>query len=261
MSGRALPPLPDPRRVRVTGGHLGITEGGSGGPGIVLLNGAGGTRLGWARIFGSLADLGRVVAISRFGTDGSSRPPGPQHGAAVVEVLRVAMRAIDMPGPVVIVGHSLGGLFANLHARRYRDEVAGVVFLDAAHPADQALAAMRPPWLRAVGRLLALVPGAPSGEDEVAQVSETCRQIDAAGPFPAILVAVVTGGRTPPSWLMPAAAATLRRSHQEALAALSPMSIHVIAARSGHLPQLSEPQVTVDAVAWVLARAEHGLLR
>lgn len=42
-----------------------------------------------------------------------------------------------MAGPFVLVGHSIGGLNAQVFARRFEDEVAGLVLVSSTHP-DQA---------------------------------------------------------------------------------------------------------------------------
>jgi len=49
-----------------------------------------------------------------------------------------------VPAPYVLVGHSLGGLYARLYATRFPAEVAGLVLLD---PAHEDLNAYMPPEL------------------------------------------------------------------------------------------------------------------
>src|SRR5215472_1126999 len=39
-----------------------------------------------------------------------------------------------VPGPYILVGHSIGGSFARIYAGRYRSEVAGLVLVDSANP-------------------------------------------------------------------------------------------------------------------------------
>src|SRR5215471_2641867 len=39
-----------------------------------------------------------------------------------------------VPGPYILVGHSIGGSFARIYAGRYRSEVAGLVLVDFANP-------------------------------------------------------------------------------------------------------------------------------
>jgi pimeloyl-ACP methyl ester carboxylesterase len=229
-------------------------------PSIVLVNGAGGPLDGWSRVYGPLLKYGTVTAHNRAGIGRSSRPTEPQTGALVVGMLRDLLAEIGAEPPHILVGHSLGGLHVNLFARLVPEEVAGVVFLEAAHPDDRRMADHQPGWLRALNRVLGI--GNPlRGDrafDETRWVDQTCRQIELAGPFPDVPLAVVTGGRRPPSRLMPEAAAEARDANQVALAGLSPRSRHIVAHGSGHFPQLSEPGVVVDAVKWVVEQAAAG---
>lgn len=90
---------------------------------------------------------------------------------------------------------------------------------------------------------------------EIEAAGDTVRQVAAAGRFPPVPVAVITGAMDPPGSLLPPAAAQARRSRQEALARLSPRGEHVIAGRSGHFPQRSEPDLVLDVLARLVARA------
>ena len=40
----------------------------------------------------------------------------------------------DTEGPYVLVGHSYDGLYTQIYAARYSDEVAGVALVDSSHP-------------------------------------------------------------------------------------------------------------------------------
>jgi pimeloyl-ACP methyl ester carboxylesterase len=51
----------------------------------------------------------------------------------VTDELREVLRVADMPTPYLLVGHSLGGLYARHYAQRFHNEVAGLVLLDPAH--------------------------------------------------------------------------------------------------------------------------------
>ena len=56
-----------------------------------------------------------------------------------VDKLRHALRADSVPGPYLLVGASFGGFAALFHAYRHRQEVAGVLLLDASHPRQSAV--------------------------------------------------------------------------------------------------------------------------
>ena len=67
--------------------------------------------------------------------DGRSDPAdSPRDGGHVVDELRALLSAQDLKPPYVLVGHSLGGLYMQLYARRYPDEVSALVLVDSTHP-------------------------------------------------------------------------------------------------------------------------------
>jgi pimeloyl-ACP methyl ester carboxylesterase len=258
VSPTRLPTLPAPRIAQVDRATIEYVASGSSGPVIVLVNGAGGPLDGWSRVFGPLLRYGTVVAWNRPGIGRSSRPTEPQTGALIVGTLRDLLAEIGLEPPFVLLGHSLGGLYVNLFARMLPDDVAGVVLVEAAHPDDRQLAALQAPWLRTLNGVLGV--GNPFRRDrafgETRWVDATCRQLEKAGPFPDVPLAVVSAARRPPGRLMPEEASDLRQANQEALVGLSPLSRQFHAAGASHVPQLSEPTVVVDAVRWVIEQAE-----
>jgi pimeloyl-ACP methyl ester carboxylesterase len=251
------PALPARRKLQTRAGVLEYTLSGTGDPGIVLLNGAGMTLAGWQALYPDIERLARVFAWNRFGLPGSDAPPAVQRGAVVVASLRELLAHAGLEPPYVLVGHSLGGLFANLFARLYPAEVAGVLFLEATHPRDEATL----PQDRAkLAHGLSKVQGEPARdfEDnlhaEIDAAAGTVQEVEAAGPFPAVPVAVITGGIDAPASLLSPEAAQARRAHQVALARLSPDTEHVIAEGSGHFPQHSEPKLVLDVLERLLQR-------
>ena len=89
----------------------------------------------WSGVIPALAAFTRVVSYDRPNTiAGASDPaPMPRTAADVVADLHALLDAAAVPGPYVLVGHSVGGLFVRLFASRYPDEVAGLVLVDASH--------------------------------------------------------------------------------------------------------------------------------
>ena len=256
MNPTRLPTLPAARLAEVGGATLEYIASGTSRPTIVLVYGAGGSLDEWSRVFGPLLRFGMVVAYNRPGTGRSSRPTEPQTGSLIVGTLRDLLTAIEAPPPYVLVGHSLGGLYVQLFARRLPEDVCGVVLVEATHPDDRAITGLQSRWIRALNS----VPGIGNplrrdrAFDETRWVDRTCHQIEKAPPFPDLPLAVVTAARPPPSRQMPVEAADVRWANQEDLVALAPESRHLHAAGSSHYPQLSEPSVVVDAVRWVIER-------
>jgi pimeloyl-ACP methyl ester carboxylesterase len=71
-----------------------------------------------------------VVTYDRAGYGSSDGGPLPRDSGTEVDELRALLARLRIPGPYVLVGHSLGGLNVEVYANRYPDEVAGMVLLD-----------------------------------------------------------------------------------------------------------------------------------
>jgi pimeloyl-ACP methyl ester carboxylesterase len=142
--------------VDVGGHRLRVVRAGPAGaqPLVVLEHGAFGCAADWAVVQARLAAKGyRSLAYDRAGLGHSEPGPEPRDGRAIVADLASLLRALDEPGPVVLVGHSMGGLMVRLFALTHPDLVLGVVLVDAITP---DLMQMRggPGMVRAFWRLL-----------------------------------------------------------------------------------------------------------
>jgi pimeloyl-ACP methyl ester carboxylesterase len=99
----------------------------------VFLPGAGAVGLDYLIVQERAAKLTTSVLYDRAGT-GWSDPIGlPRTSTAVTDELHEVLRVADVPAPYLLVGHSLGGLYARHYTQRFRREVAGLVLLDPAH--------------------------------------------------------------------------------------------------------------------------------
>jgi len=77
-----------------------------------------------------LARVTRVITYNRAGYGGSEPGPLPRDAGREAEELKTLLEKASVPGPYVLVGHSLGGLNAQVFASRYPGKVAGLVLLD-----------------------------------------------------------------------------------------------------------------------------------
>jgi len=247
--------LPGPRALQTQGGRVSYILSGHGPAPIVLFSGAGMGLQGWEQLYPGVERIGRVLAWNRFGLQGSDAPQGRQSGSRVVATLRELLAATGLRPPYVLVAHSIGGLFANLYARLHPQEVAGVLLIESTHPGDQvALKKHETQIERALARLMEL-PNAFFRRNlhaELAAVDDTVREVEAAGPFPEVPLRVITGGLTPRAWLMSPGAVGARRANQQELARLSPLGEQVIAQKSGHFPQMTEPQLVLRVLEELL---------
>jgi pimeloyl-ACP methyl ester carboxylesterase len=250
--------LPERKKLQTRAGALEYIVSGKGAATIVLLNGAGVTLEGWRALYPAIEQIGTVFAWNRFGVRGSDAPRLAQSGAVVIASVRELLAYAGLAAPYVLVGHSLGGLYANLFARLYPQEVSAVLFLEATHPRDHEVGKEHENQLtNALSKVLALPHRffKANLQSEIEATRLIVTAIAAAGPFPPIPVSVVTGGTRPPKWLVSERALQARRAHQEELARLSPQGEHVVAANSGHFPQLSEPDLVLDMLRRLVQRA------
>jgi pimeloyl-ACP methyl ester carboxylesterase len=116
-------------------------EAGSGHPAVVLDAALGEPgMLAWASVMPLVAPNARAVAYDRAGI-GSSDPMAPLTLDGQLDDLIAVIEACGN-GPCVVVGHSWGGLLAQLVAWRRPEIVAGLVLVD---PADERYLATSPP--------------------------------------------------------------------------------------------------------------------
>ena len=135
------------------GRRLRWLSAGHGEPPILFVAGAGETALDWLPILPSTALLSTVVAVDRAGL-GLSDPAVRVSIQSQVDDLAAVLARV---GPAIVVGHSWGGLLAQLVAWHQPESVAGMVLVD---PSHEELAASTPLRLRlalrALGPALAL---------------------------------------------------------------------------------------------------------
>jgi pimeloyl-ACP methyl ester carboxylesterase len=92
-----------------------------------------------------------VCAFDRAAFGFSDPAPRPPILSDTVNDLQAALKAAAVPGPYVLVGHSLGGLEALLFAQRWPQEVAGMVLLDTSPAAEFLIEVNQPGYDEAEG--------------------------------------------------------------------------------------------------------------
>lgn len=120
---------------------------------VVFENGSRATLDGWDKVIDAVSPSATVFAYNRPGYANSEAASTPRDGATIVEELRAVLRRKGLAPPYVLVGHSLGGLYMQLFARRYPQEVKGLVLVDALYPRTVKKSADFPLYARAGKRL------------------------------------------------------------------------------------------------------------
>lgn len=206
-------------------------------------------RFAWSRA-GSGADN-----FPLFGESWPSDADGTRSGADVSVHLSDALQAAAMPAPYILVGHSIGGLYALQFAKDHPDQIAGIVLVDPRLPgftdrcrASQLRGCDMPALLR-----LTLSPAAQKELDGVAQTEASLRDLRTLHDIPlTILVAQRAGLGEDPRWR------GIWTEHARAFAAQFSNS-RVIEIDSGHYIQNTAPdQVAAAIAALVRCNAAHA---
>lgn len=168
MTATARRRHPRPGRLVDAGGHqLHLYCTGEGAPTILLEASAMSMSAEWGWVQSDLARTTRTCSYDRAGLGFSEAGDGPFDPTLVPQELRTALSKVGIAPPYVVVGHGLGGAFAQLFTAAYPADVVATVIIDA--PTPGALAEMRPeardrfrgfvrlmqamPWLARIGVL------------------------------------------------------------------------------------------------------------
>lgn len=122
---------PPGRLVDVGGFRLHVEKIGSGSPVILLEAGSRESSLIWRDLPEKLAEFATVVRYDRAGYAWSDPARTERSGDNIVQELHTALEQEGIRGPYILAGHSAGGMYSRLFAEKYKDEVEGLVLIDA----------------------------------------------------------------------------------------------------------------------------------
>lgn len=160
--------FPAPGRVvRLSDADVHVVVEGSGPP-VLLDSGLGGSSIEWARV---AADLAADFTVIRYDRPGFAWSPGSgcdrRSGATAGRIVEL-LTALGVDEPVILVGHSLGGVHVRAVARLAPERVGGLVLVDPSHEGmlDVAEASKAARVLAGVLRVISLL--APFGAGRIA---------------------------------------------------------------------------------------------
>jgi len=119
--------------------RMNIVCAGEGAPTVLFEYGLGSHLLHWQKVEQPVSAMTRACFYDRAGYGYSDPSPRPMTAENVTDDLHALLHSAGIPAPLVLVGHSIGGLYATLYTDRFPSEVAGLVLI------DPAFANQRPP--------------------------------------------------------------------------------------------------------------------
>jgi pimeloyl-ACP methyl ester carboxylesterase len=248
-----------PKMIDIGGRRLALTCAGTG-PSVILETGLGAESDEWALVQREMCAAARVIRYDRANRGASDSAAGPRNALNMVNDLHALLRVSQIESPYILVGHSFGGLLVRLYAHRYREEVAGIVLVDAMHE-DQfdIFGPLFPPAKRSeppeLTRTRAFWQGGWRSPDATAEridfVSSLhqAREITSLGDIPLHVIIAGTFLHQP---LVPAEFQERLQERWEELQrqflALSTRASYSLALSSGHFVQRDAPQIVCAAI-------------
>jgi pimeloyl-ACP methyl ester carboxylesterase len=286
---RRFNPMPG-RRYDVGGYKMHIDCTGEGSPAVILDSGLGDTYISWRKVQPEIAKFTRVCSYDRAGLGYSDSSPHARTGKVIAIELHRLLQAAGVAPPYVLVGHSMGGYDVRLYASLYRDEVAGIVLVDASHPDQEnrfppELKSMEGTWGREAEFLEYTMPfGIPrllgfceddaiqraaecnfhSAREAVAEMKtfpESAAEAAATGSLGDMPLAVLSHDPDKPYAGLPPDVARPTNDAwekmQEELAHLSTRGTQTVAKGSSHYIQIDRPDVVIEAVHNIVTQARQ----
>lgn len=220
-------------------------------PVIILLHGGGDGLDKMAGLQRTLSEKDLVCSYDRLGAGASDQPDKPQTLDDSGKVLTAVIEQVAGDSPVVLAGHSLGGLIAARYAPGHKDTVKGLVLMDATSPTQSAdLKAKVPESATGVAAEVSAQTLAVLKGENPEKLAVPDGDVASAGDIP---VAVIQHGK-PYLAAIPEYGPGLERAWAEGQRkwlAVSSRSTQSTAANSEHYIYLDEPAVAVAAIQGV----------
>jgi pimeloyl-ACP methyl ester carboxylesterase len=247
------------KKIQVDGKSVNVSCSGTqvaGKPVVVLVAGAGDGLKTFESLQQTLSAKNRVCSYDRLGEGDSAQPDGPQSFDSTGKVLTGVLDQVAGGAPVVLAGHSLGGLIVGRYAPGHQDRVKGVVLMDATSPAQAAdlekdiPASARGAAAELRDQTLAVLRG-----DSPEKLATPDGPVASAGSIP---VEVIQHGNTYLVDSVPEYGQALEKSWsdgQQKWLGLSSRANLSIATTSGHYIYRDQPDLAVRAIERVTSEA------
>lgn len=249
-----------PVLVSIGGRRLAVRTVGQGVPTVILEMGLGCPASTYNAIAEQIATFTRVVWYDRAGLGHSDPAPIPRTVQDLAVDLHVLLQQVALPGPSVLVGHSMGGHIVRLYREHYPEEVAALVLIDASHEDQrERYLTILPPQphtcldlahLRHIWESRWVDPRLNDEQIDNLASSALLHSCHHLGDLPLVVLSRGRPVRNPakyPAGLIEAMEQLWLQMQRE-LAHLSSQGHHLIARKSGHLIHEDEPALIVEVI-------------
>jgi pimeloyl-ACP methyl ester carboxylesterase len=214
-------------------------------PTIILEAGAGDYSNRWTGVQDLLASRVRACAYDRSGfgwSSGAEQSMGEDNAD-----LRALLKAANITGPMVLVGHSMGALLVRRYTHHYSEDIVGMVLVGPTHENTRLFFLADEQWKR--------VREQGTGGDF--QELYLARQANPVllGDLPLI---VLVGTRPDPQAVTPEDVAREKAEELEDQPRISRNSKLVRDPSSGHHIHVDNPKLVADAIEEVISAAMNG---
>jgi pimeloyl-ACP methyl ester carboxylesterase len=224
-------------------------------PVVVMDAGLGNSSESWLGIQPKVAEFVRVCIYDRAGLGNSDPSINNQTTTQIAVDLHKLLARAGVSAPLVLVGHSLGGINSRLYASMYPKEVVGMVLVDSAHEEQFArMDALIPEEIKKRFPPDAFVVTSNEKIDFTENSERKARMAAWHADIPLIVLTAANARPDPPgplAFLAPKFE-QIRQELQQDLVHRSAMGKQIIATRSGHFIHHDEPELVVSAIREVI---------
>lgn len=233
----------DVRFAEADGRRVAYRVLGAGEPAIVMITGLGDGMTTFEDVAADLATTTTVIIYDRAGYGASDNTSGVKDAGAADRELSALLEQSGVNGPFVLLGHSMGGLYAEYFAARHPNQVLGLI-LEESRPADFTRRC------EAAGITSCTLPASMAwtlpegGRAELAALRETSAQVErveGTSGAPTLVLSRSTSAN-------PSAFDRLWWAAQRDLAMRYPGARQRVASSSGHYLHRDQPEWFVNAV-------------
>ena len=249
---------PDPTFVSVPGGRVHVAIQGQGAPPVIFESGLGEGVSTWESVQPEIAKSTLTLAYERKGLGLSSPSTQRRDGVTLATELHELLQAKKLKPPYVLVGHSLGGAVVQVFARRYPNEVAGLVLVDAedGRIVERLKAALtKQEWAARDSALAKYGPMPPAAKREYDDMVQSGGEFESIGRLPKIPIVLLSGTQVDPGFPGNPLEQRIKLELHRQFMDENPQTKQVFVPESRHYIQNDAPDKVIEAIRRVLVLA------